>query len=298
MRALLAGLFFICCPTIVSAEVQTSGAAGPAAQELVEKLHTGVETFFQKWWGIRPASTVSVYGSEDADFLARKLASALRQSGHPVPGNLKRRVAMVCRLGRHVSGITYYNALALCWKPLTAVYRSNPRRWTRDLKMELGALITHEYMHVLQHVLANEASRRGRTPSGEVLLGPEWLVEGSAEYFELRYWRKKQRGFTGPRISDLQKIQQSSGVVLTGMQRPGSVTSLEQYRVSLLAVELLAGRAGGDAIFAYWRRLGKGESRRAAFRNAFGVELKAFESGFAELSSNKSAAVRFMRSRD
>ncbi|MEL7254176.1 MAG: peptidoglycan-binding domain-containing protein [Pseudomonadota bacterium] len=278
--------------------VDTDSVLGEFGQVFVEDIYFDVVSFYEDGWGIKQSSPHFVFGSENPTFLSASLGRSLAKSGYPVPRNLNSRMREVCRAGNYVSGIVYYSSIALCWKPLSSEYRANPDAWARDLRMELGALLTHEYFHFIQHVLSKEKERGGKTADGQMLMGPAWLLEGTAEYFELRYWRSRRPNFFGPSIASLQKIYREHRVTLKDLDAFGTVRTLERYRIALLAVELLAARAGEGALIDFWRRLGAGQTREAAFLQTFGVELSAFKADFSELGSNYSAATKFTKSID
>lgn len=275
--------------------VETSGQA---ELPFVEEIYQDVMDYYQEGWGYSSSQPLRVFGADQPTFLARGLQRALRDNGMPVPRNLPRRLSQICRLGNVVSGITYDNAIALCWKKPAPVEAAAYTAWADHLRMELGALLTHEYFHVIQHRLAQEKTRGRIGVDGKALLGPEWLVEGSAEFFELRYWRVRHPGFHGPNLARLQEFVRESGKSLTDLEAPGTVRSLAEYRLSLLAVELLAARAGDAAIFTYWERLGAGDDRATAFTTAFGIALNTYTERFASLGSSYPAATRFMRGLD
>lgn len=278
--------------------VDTDGVLGEFGQVFVEDIYIDVVSFYEDGWGIKQSSPHSVFGSENPTFLSASLGRSMARSGYPVPRNMNSRMREVCRAGNHVSGIAYYNSIALCWKPLSSEYQANPDAWARDLRMELGALLTHEYFHFIQHVLSKEKERGGKTADGQMLMGPAWLLEGTAEYFELRYWRARHPNFFGPSVANLQQIYREHRVTLEDLKAFGSVRNLEHYRIALLAVELLAARAGEEALIDFWRKLGAGQTREAAFFEAFGVELSAFSAIFSELGSNYPAAMKFTKSLD
>lgn len=278
--------------------VDTDGVLGEFGQVFVEDIYIDVVSFYEDGWGIKQSSPHFVFGSENPAFLSSAVGRSMAGSGYPVPRNLKSVMREVCRAGNYVSGIAYYNSIALCWKPLSSEDRANPDAWARDVRMELGALLTHEYFHFIQHVLSKEKERGGKTVDGQMLMGPAWLLEGTAEYFELRYWRARYPNFFGPSVINLQQIYREHSVTLEDLEAFGSVRNLERYRIALLAVELLAARAGEEALIDFWRKLGAGQTRDAAFFEAFGVKLSAFRADFSELGSNYTAAMKFTNSQD
>lgn len=272
--------------------IEVQSVEGEYANALVRELVGDVIRFYREGWGIELAAQPMVAASEDPGLLTAKINELSQRSGNGPILMPASRLRDICARGLHVAGISYPDVIGLCWKP-PATTGLKGKRWAKSLRMELGALITHEYMHQIQHVLTREDVAGVHEGPASLVMGPEWMLEGSAEFFELRYWRKRMRGFQGPSLKDLQQYYLEGAKPISEMRLPGSVWSTPEYRVSLLGVELLAARSGEQSIFDYWEAIGRGLSWKDAFAEAFGVSLAQFETQFTEIAQDYGQMTRF-----
>jgi hypothetical protein len=144
----------------------------------------------------------------------------------------------------------------------------------------LQKILAHELFHVVQAQLGlpdertvpTDQPRRG---------GPNWLIEGSAEYIgyrvaadlglqpyatSLAQEKSVARGVSTP-LDQLMTIQQSQF---------GSF-----YNLSEVAVDHLVAETSVGALVDYFRELGAGKSWQDAFDGAFGRAIDAFDADFA-----------------
>lgn len=137
-------------------------------------------------------------------------------------------------------------------------------------------VLAHEYVHVLQHQLAEGASR-----------GPAWLSEGVAVYGEALHRAVLQQGLTASEGLDERRREEAALLVrlaeipvLRGLERVDDPAERIHYRLGLLAADWLAQRAGAEALADYYRRLPSVERWQEAFENAFGLGLDDFYAAF------------------
>ena len=116
-------------------------------------------------------------------------------------------------------------------------------------------------------------------------LGPEWLGEGAAMYAAhlFRHWRGEKllvdalslvRWAASYDDTSLEALERRSP---TGAELLGS----ETLSTATMAVEWLVGRAGEDALVAYYRALPTSESWEEAFAQTFGLSPQAAYRGYA-----------------
>jgi hypothetical protein len=170
-------------------------------------------------------------------------------------------------VGQALPGTIFINTGALEWNKLTAVHQVR--------------LAAHEYFHTIQLDLAGAANAKAfytsRTDAVGVL-GPNWLLEGSAEYIS---WRALQ----SIGLLDLDKFMSGRGdptihprniAAFQDFYRRGP----ESYTASLDAVYHLVKEPGSLSLIAYYWLIGQGNYWQVAFEQAFGLSPEDFYSQF------------------
>ena len=126
--------------------------------------------------------------------------------------------------------------------------------------------LAHEYVHAIQGELAENSA-----------LVPQWLVEGSAEYWDYVY-----RDASGSQdyIRELRLLVRS-------VERLAFIPAHPTYDVAHLAVHSLVKTVGEDAVLSYFRILPEASfpGWQDAFRRAFGFDHSQFYLDFATLFS-------------
>ena len=138
-----------------------------------------------------------------------------------------------------------------------------------------GSLVLdHEYFHLLQIHLAGfgenlDGFRRAT--------GPIWLLEGMAEYAEALY-----RAQVGPRTYE--EVRDDNAIAVASwagtLEETGDQIFAENYVLGFLAVDLLAQRAGEEALLDYYRSIATGLPWREAFSSVFGIDVDEFYEEF------------------
>jgi hypothetical protein len=151
--------------------------------------------------------------------------------------------------------------------------------WQAQPAVHQIRLVAHEYFHHLQFWLVGpEASRSFfEAPVGTLTkLGPNWLLEGSAEYFS---WRVMQdAGLVG--LADyLLRLDMKDDVDPADLETylDFFATGQASYDASLRAVAfLLAGDEKGASLIRYFFEIGQGMPWQAAFLASFGQTVESF----------------------
>ena len=142
----------------------------------------------------------------------------------------------------------------------------------------------HELMHVYQFVLA--AYRNFSSTHTEVRVhGPAWLIEGITELQAIRslaigdppvyvYEERRERDsqVAGNVTTDLAQMETFQGFLSTS----------GGYRLAEMAAELLAAKAGEEALITYWTLLGPETHWQEAFEEAFDMTVNEFYQSFEE----------------
>ena len=159
------------------------------------------------------------------------------------------------------SGWAAFNHLVICLEP-----------GDKDL-IGLEPVFIHEEIHVIQYQLAGQPE--GLSDDGRRLaaMGPEWLVEGAAEFPALVIYggQKVNLDFNHMGLS-LRDIETYGGF------RSNSTES-RNFMVDAASAVLLEGRSY-RTVFEFYEALGKGEPWQDAFANTFGLTVEEFYTVF------------------
>jgi len=235
-------------------------AETPEGAAALREMHAEAAAFFQSEYDLTIPEGFAIVAATGADALTAQFHAAGIQTLFFVGDR-------TCPPSR-VGGVANRAMVALCWPeaPVTSPYAR--------------AVMVHEVMHQVQYTLAQDrpAQRRGEE---DWLLGPAWLVEGSAEWVEEVF--RNGRAADGVRFFELQEPARRNQTQLEDLTVHGSLQTGRTYGVARFAAFLLAERFGDQALFDYFAALGRLKDRDAAFREVFGMSLAAFEADFASV---------------
>ncbi len=226
-------------------------------------------------WGVPLAGRIVVIGAGDEAALNALFAQARMALGQ-APGRV--RAERFC--GKHRAGaFATPGVIGVCWPGAARA-------------VTIGGLlptIGHELMHQVQYELVPDV--RILLPNGnrDRLLGPGWLIEGSAEIIEAKV-QGKSPDATGAVFFDLQSPARRSRLTLSDLEASNAVKEAEAYGVARFAALLLARKHGTAALFDYFAQLGLTQDRALAFRAAFGQSAAEFEAEFEALRRDFAAA--------
>lgn len=135
-------------------------------------------------------------------------------------------------------------------------------------------LISHELFHILQYEIVGSRSRNCCQPDRVSSIGPTWLSEGSANYFERLVTGRDMNGYL--RFSR-QQVGNLRGRQLDVLETRDGMNSVDNsYEIGAYAVSLLVDEAGANSVFSFYQKLGRGQQWETAFANAFGQTADEF----------------------
>ncbi len=165
------------------------------------------------------------------------------------------------------------------------------------------SLVGHEFFHILQFRLAGISDPPDER-FGQVV-GPVWLLEGSAEYMKFRVLDEAGSAliddseFFGAEIVDGEFVSRLFGAKSVSEFVESRIASAQRanfnladlhtyegffetdgYAVSLAAASRLSELTGEESLFNYWAALGEGMAWPQAFEETFGISVEDFESTF------------------
>ncbi|MCP5076104.1 MAG: hypothetical protein GY947_22770 [Rhodobacteraceae bacterium] len=271
--------------------ILTDDSEGDALMGAVTTAYETAEAFFRTGHDIHLASRMDVAASANAKNLAVYLAKLRRMRNEPVK-HVKKVTANQCgsRLGIRAAALS--NQIIFCLPSDQAVDQA----WADKMQNVMNQTMVHEYTHHIQREYANAKLKSRPLGGARRYLGPNWMVEGGAEYFESQFHSPKQG--SGAMLVFLRAQVASTNKRLGELRPHRSVSTSDDYGLALFATYLLAQRFGDESLFAYWREIGKGQQWEQAFKTTFGVSLMGFELKFQELRSSISAATAYMDGAD
>ena len=165
----------------------------------------------------------------------------------------------------------------LCWYSSGSVIA-----YAASCEEPLGSIVGRAYIALLR----DKVAPLGELPpadDGYSRRGPQWLLLGTREYVNARY-----RAETGSEAYELLRIARIAPARRTPLPLSSMETRAgrdaagrpETIALGFLATELLAERAGDEAILDYIRLLPSSTGWRDAFEGAFGLTVEDFHEAF------------------
>ena len=151
-----------------------------------------------------------------------------------------------------------------------------------DRSSNFMRIAAHELSHVHQYTLQGNG-RFSYTHSEVRVIGPAWLQEGGAEFHAMAalakagvwpYEQRHQHYANEAREVDVSLKEMEIYDVLLG--GPG------RFGLAAMGAELLAAKAGEEALITYWTLVRPGTTWQEAFETAFGMTIDEFYPLFEE----------------
>ena len=163
-----------------------------------------------------------------------------------------------------------------------------------DISPGAQRLLTHEYVHVVQHRHGPSGPRVGDHAVPRI--GPVWLTEGVAEYLARRHFAavltprheedpydrvfRMQAEVAGSVEGELRTLETRAGV-----EQSFPYTG-HTYALSSIAAQQLAQHAGEAALLDYYAALGETGNWRSSFESTFGLTIEEFYEKFDDPRPN------------
>lgn len=154
--------------------------------------------------------------------------------------------------------------------------------WRRGDAESMGT-VAHEYMHNMQFGMVGGPGKLCCTNSDAMsVFGPQWLVEGSAEYMKFLLWDQ-----LGYRSLD-KLIREYTGRFRNGDHGLAALETRKGFRenpaswdIAPVAAHYLVETSGLPSLAVFWTEIGKKTPMRDAFKIAFGQTTEEFDAAFA-----------------
>ena len=219
--------------------------------------------------------TASALGAEFRDLSARLAERFEDIEGTELTAYIHADVETLRAANTELYGVTPYEGLCAYWSGSEFAYAVSCYE-------SFGSIVGRAYIALLR----DKVAPLGELPAAEdgySSRGPQWLLLGTREYVNARY-----RAETGSEAYELLRIAQIAPARRTALPLSSMETRAgrdaagrpETIALGFLATELLAERAGDEAILDYIRLLPSSTGWRAAFEGAFGVSVEDFHAAF------------------
>jgi len=167
--------------------------------------------------------------------------------------------------------------------PETILIDPTSRVWLQINDLNQFRIAAHEYFHVVQFDLMGEtlAQRVFSAPIGsDRPEGPNWLLEGSAEYVS---WKALEAAGLGSLDEHLAARPVRPDADLREIETPLGYSTGDEVSLvlPLTAVRLLLADGSPEPVIEFYRLLAGGSQWRSAFESAFGRSVEAFYAEFA-----------------
>lgn len=253
-------------------------ASSAIVEAEVRQAYASATAFFQQEYNVSLAGNIGIAAGDQIEQLQRD-SGRVKVEVSAYPSDSDTAIREKCGRTDLFHGGAYLKWMYICWSQ----EKKTPKmQYLLSLRFHLRRVLAHEYVHLLQGEMggARQSLRNARVQGHK--MGPLWLVEGAAEYFAERY-SEQELETQGHPIAHWAIHAMSSQKNLGGLQDLETELDIEDYGLAHFAVRLLAETAGEDAVFGFWRSLGRGMNWDQAFLDSFGVELREFELKVMEL---------------
>jgi hypothetical protein len=153
--------------------------------------------------------------------------------------------------------------------------------WTRgNAETETIGIVMHEYAHNIQFGLVGERGKDCCTDNNAMsVFGPQWLVEGSAEYLRYMLLEELGRADVSGIIRQFER-EVPEGVNLADLETRQGFRNENGWNTGIVATHYLLQDVGPTALVVFWTEIGKGTGMREAFESAFGRTTDEFYESF------------------
>ncbi|MCB4458370.1 peptidoglycan-binding domain-containing protein [Leisingera sp. McT4-56] len=258
----------------------------------VRQAYDSVRKFLLQEFGLVLAGNIGIAAADDwkvLQGLARRVKADISAGGSSPDAKIRTR----CGNGDAYSAAAYQDWIFICW--------SRPKGAERDLldsdRNWLWAVVAHEYVHIAQAELSGARSVLKGPDAKRRLMGPLWMIEGTAQVLEAHYSETVLR-VRRPFLSYLGIRARKSERDLRELRRSDRSMPQEEYDLSHFAVRILAEARGNGTLFNFWRNLGNGLPWEQAFFESFGVELGDYEAKVMELLKRPGDAQHLLEADD
>jgi len=251
-------------PSLVLIVTEGDGVSDPMKVMISEGALTAEGLAFESF-GVTPRQETTIFASTDAVWLTTNYLDANDLDPRYRSGKLKSFGAC-----NPAASFGWYSVF-LC---------TDSEDWGRG-PSPVQRIVGHELWHVIQADLVGPKAKGCCTNNDEMsVFGPEWLKEGSAQWFGLRTIAELGKINLEREVRSYLRDVPADLVVFERNSRKGFRDNRRSLSVGILATHFLVAQAGEYALPDFYRQLGRGSSWKVAFETAFGYSPEQFEVDF------------------
>jgi hypothetical protein len=226
-----------------------------------------VDAYFKKSFGSALEKPGTIYVSSDAEWMADNYVAHLKVDHGVRSGKVE------WFTGCH-GGEAGYGFMFMCAN--SDVFSGDWFGAGRAAQRSFA--LAHEYFHMLQYERAYGRLEGCCSGNNSLkMLGPQWLVEGSAEYVAFRLLGDSGEMNLKREIDWHTQKAAEVGSTLAEMQtRQGYYAEPRASSAGMIAAHLLAEDAGLQSLADFYAGIGSGKDWEAAFEAAFGMTAEEF----------------------
>lgn len=224
--------------------------------------------FYEQMFGARLSQSQRIYISSDPQFLAKHYTSERN-----IKGRLTEYVRKLSSERRNEAayGFMMMRASGPVFKGPNGIAN----------KSRLWPAVAHEAFHLVQYDLAGSKARRCCNQDRVSVIGPTWLMEGSADYASHRFAAEYLGRQFESRIASAAKASRSFAGSLKDLETGKRLYRQRNgYDIGAYATHLLVERAGPRSVSSFYGALRRTSNWKSAFKSAFGVSVDDFYAEF------------------
>ena len=269
--------------------IYTDEDANVVKTAMLAKADKDVRAFFADTFGQTLENSIALIGTSDPRLLNVHLSQALKEMGRrqrssPVDA------ATLCD-NKPIGAAANRSYTVMCWLKPTAY----DREWLALIEQQLPPILAHEFTHQLQYYLANDDPPQRINSTKELLLGPSWMVKGTAEVFERIYSAHVQgKDAADQALFNMQTRARLRRLTLTQLTEAGSTKGSGGYGTARFAAFVLAQRNRPEDLLDYFAALGQTKDRDVAFEKVFGLSFDKFEADFERIRRDFAATKEYV----
>ncbi|EBA05564.1 peptidoglycan-binding domain-containing protein [Sagittula stellata] len=281
-------------PSYRMPEVHVSDEVSPQMRRALLAAHAQARSYMAERYGVRLASQVEIAAAVSPQAFRELVRTT--EEGQQIPGTTLRASAERNCLGaRGLGGSMYRDVMTFCGLAM-GVADGAQLRIARDT---LTSVMVHEYVHHMQREMAYDKVERWVRKGQRVRrrLGPAWMVEGTAEVLESRYWTRDTH-VAGDALFLLRARAIAAQKTLASVRTDNEVRTAGAYAVSHYAAALLAGRYGDRSLIDFWRAVGETDNWYDAFAQVYGMSVQDFEKLYQTMLESRAFGLEFVQDID
>lgn len=236
--------------------------------QALEEGFASVLELNEQLFGYRLIGPVNAYASSDPEFIAK---AKMKERSIP-KSYLSQQILAWTNERNHEAGYRF-----LLMKTNSQAFRGG----AKPQKGPLHQMLSHEVFHLIQYELVGSKARKCCNQNKVSVVGPTWLMEGSADY---AMWLYSNAKFQMPMRRAVDEMRRKSAEYKDSLSALETGNTFYQtqnaYFVGGYATHLLVKKGGPKNIISFYTSLRRTNSWKESFSAAFGLSVEDFYKEF------------------